>query len=478
LKSGDTYELAVMSAYCFLMGGSYLMLRALQAERRRPLLFVLAGLCFGLSVGGRPNYAVGVVLLVGLIAAAMLRLVKTVSISKGDFGYFAAPVVACGLCLAAYNYARFDNPLEFGFQYQLTDEPGMNQFHFHPRNLMYGVFYQMFSLPAFSRSLPFVHAQIQRLGSDHVPPGMILYPVVGVLAAMPLVLVGLLPFPGALAWRLSSPSNGAERLVVVVLLLVAGANFLVISAMGSYCVRYGVDFAPSLVLVAFVSLAFWLNGSGARYRKAAAIGVNIVVLVCACEGALLALSGGTGTNQTFLAHPKLFLRGVALINHITGGQTPPPSAAVDLQASIVFSDAPSDLMEPILTSGHAGMVTFIGVRYPHSGQVQFYYQHLQRLADFGKVVAISAGRPYSLDVRIDPDNSSVTIALDNAIVYQRRVPLYPIPLDEIVAGQNPVWSPGRAKFFSGKLEVRHFSATPSMLWRTDEPPVPPVTAPQ
>src|ERR1035438_1360842 len=105
------YEVAIASGYCFIMAGFLLTALSLGQDRPRVSSLVGAGLCFGLAVGCRPNYAPFVILMVVLVALR-IRSPKMLALS------FVGPVVLCGVLLAAYNYARFQNPFELGLRYQ------------------------------------------------------------------------------------------------------------------------------------------------------------------------------------------------------------------------------------------------------------------------------------------------------------------------------------------------------------------------
>src|SRR5277367_5799534 len=89
----------------------------------------LAGISFGLAIGCRPH--------LGLAAAIVLVLLLLTPDprSKGlrrffrrDVLAFAIPVTLLGLAVAGYNYARFDNPLEFVTRYLLGGDSYRN-FH-------------------------------------------------------------------------------------------------------------------------------------------------------------------------------------------------------------------------------------------------------------------------------------------------------------------------------------------------------------
>jgi len=80
----------------------FLALNELEGSRRAWLI----GLCVGLAMASRP------------FAGATILFFLAV-LNWRDRLAAAIPFCAIGLALAAYNYARFGNPLEFGYKYQL-----------------------------------------------------------------------------------------------------------------------------------------------------------------------------------------------------------------------------------------------------------------------------------------------------------------------------------------------------------------------
>src|SRR5208337_214146 len=68
---------------------------------------------------------------------------------------FGFPVIACGLCITAYNYARFGNPLEFGLSYQLAAASYRN-IRLSVSNVVPGLYYWLLCPPNLVAEFPFV----------------------------------------------------------------------------------------------------------------------------------------------------------------------------------------------------------------------------------------------------------------------------------------------------------------------------------
>ncbi len=125
LTASRVYEVAVAGGYCCMAGAWLAMARALPGGRNAGRWLAAASLALGLAVGCRPNYVFALPL---LLATAVLigRSRRQDGPGGGRSGWPAlaaaavVPAAIIGLGLAAYNYGRFGNPLEFGFTYQLT----------------------------------------------------------------------------------------------------------------------------------------------------------------------------------------------------------------------------------------------------------------------------------------------------------------------------------------------------------------------
>jgi len=112
-------------------------------EARRP---VLAGACIVLGFASRPPYLAALPLFLFEALRAVggreaLRDPKARRALLVKLVRFASPIAIGGLALAAYNYARFENPFEFGHKYmpvQWQDRMfrfGLFNYHFLSRNL-------------------------------------------------------------------------------------------------------------------------------------------------------------------------------------------------------------------------------------------------------------------------------------------------------------------------------------------------------
>lgn len=253
------YEVAIASAYCFLMGGFALLAYSLGPQAPWLPGLLLSGLCFGLAAGCRPTAALLAVLVAVLLFFRMRGY-------KWHVLAFASPIAVSGALLAWYNYARFQNPLEFGMRYSLLANTADINAHFgHTLQNLLPSFY----LLVFSRSW--------QLGST---------PAVGLLWGAPIALVGLcLPFVLRNHAVKDSVKLASTRFAISSV-YASGIGVLALFAFWGFTLgRYDVDFVPELVLVSWCLLAaLWqvvqpLGGNRTLLFRAAVCGLTLYSVV-------------------------------------------------------------------------------------------------------------------------------------------------------------------------------------------------------
>jgi hypothetical protein len=249
------YEVTISAGYFFMMAGFALTAHWLEQDSPRTALRVGAGLCFGLAAGCRPNFALLAVLVVVLVAWRS-RSHKTRALG------FVGPVLLCGVLLAGYNYARFQNPFEIGNRYQLADGV-QNQAGsvFGLAKAVPGVYYLLFSPPWIGLHYPFVSPSQSLSAFASLPKGFAVGPTIGLLWVAPIALLGLLT---PIVWRDRRIKGfvklGSTHFTIVSLYVSALGVMAVYALLGWIVVRYLVDFAPELVLLSWVLLAAWWQG--------------------------------------------------------------------------------------------------------------------------------------------------------------------------------------------------------------------------
>jgi hypothetical protein len=227
------YEVAIAAGCCFVMAGFLLTAHSLGQDRPRVSSLVGAGLCFGLAVGCRPNYAPIAILMVVLVT---LRIRSSGTLALP----FVGSVVLCGALLAAYNYARFQNPFEFGIRYQLFANPA------DPADLFYRLSH---SLRTF---LPNFYTLVLSPPSKWV---CWFDRSMGLLWGAPTALLGLFtPFVLRYGVR-RAVKLGSTRFIMYSMYVCALSILLVLALLDYAVARYTLDFAPEFVLLSWCLLA-------------------------------------------------------------------------------------------------------------------------------------------------------------------------------------------------------------------------------
>ena len=160
------------------------------------------------------------------------------------------------MLLATYNFARFQNPFEFGSHYQLTNGLENQASFFALAKVVPAVYYLVFSPPSIGIHYPFVRPSDSLSAFASLPKGFSLGPTIGVLWIAPLALFGLMT---PVVWwdrRIQSfVKFGSARFTIASLYISAMGMMAMFALLGWIVGRYLVDFAPELVLLSWLLLA-------------------------------------------------------------------------------------------------------------------------------------------------------------------------------------------------------------------------------
>lgn len=127
------YDLAIAGGFCFSALAVYALARAMREATPAPAWLSVSSLCWGLAIGARPNL---VVACVGVCAVVALPRVWR---DQRRLAALVLPFMAVAVGLASYNHARFGNPFESGWGYQLTALKEADQTHFSLRYIAYNL---------------------------------------------------------------------------------------------------------------------------------------------------------------------------------------------------------------------------------------------------------------------------------------------------------------------------------------------------
>jgi hypothetical protein len=328
LARGAVYEVAIASGQAFLIAGVYCAFRSLCLSRhptsRRWL--ILAGVCWGLSIGSRWSLAAAIVPLVVLSAGASWRIrERRLSILAGsrvrglkDLVSVGAPVVASLFLLGLYNYARFDSWTDTGLHYQLTTmkfgwKPSFifaNLYSYFVRPLKLTCRFPFLDAPAdWTSELPRWVRFPEGYSWHESSAGILVsapWTCLAVLASVYLVMLLLRPM---VRRRVGLPVEDSVNWIV--LFCVAAALILATTpaaatlGMWLATMRYQADYSSGLMLLGTIGCWLWVHRlPWRRLRSVGAAACAFVGAVSIIVGLLLGFRGYY--NQFERNNPRLY----------------------------------------------------------------------------------------------------------------------------------------------------------------------------
>lgn len=292
-------------------------------------------------------------------------------------------------------------------------------------------------------------------------------PASSVPASMPfLTVLGLVGIVALLRPRRASQLRALRAPVLGCI-----ASGLVTVAFGFVAQRYLADFVPLLVLLALVGFFLFVSWATTRPRRAGAriawIGVAGLAVLSVWFSTGLAFAWQEGLATPVIradAFPDLRSMGTVLVlgdcdglYRSTGVQwremeITPKTGRFHFRAT--FPDGAPARREPLVVSGKAGSGQYVFVEYRADHRVVFGYRSLERgPVHLGAPVRIEPGRPYDLDIVIDPNVAQVAVQLDGVPVLDFVPASLAIvrPVRDVTIGRNEIGAPVAPRF-TGRLE--------------------------
>ena len=245
LSKSDVYEVAISCGYMLMWLALGAIWRAVHEPERRGRWLAAASVAYGLAVGARPSLLFGSVILLVPVAHAWHERRKIGALLVAATG----PIILIGLGLMLYNARRFDNPLEFGLRYQLTDKRQIARQFFSVQHLWFNFRVYFLEPVRWSARSPFVQGIIL----PPSPPGHAnVEAPFGVLTNVPLVWLAL---AAPLAWRGRPEQAGLVlRWFVTAVALLFGIEALTLGLYYCSGSRFEVEFLPALLVLAVVGI--------------------------------------------------------------------------------------------------------------------------------------------------------------------------------------------------------------------------------
>jgi hypothetical protein len=307
LARGAIYEAAIVAGVCFMLAGLGLSLRGIftATPRQADRWLAAASVCFGLAGGSRVSLLPAVVLLVAFTAFARWRID-----GGGGRRLFRAGLVVCGPAAIMtfghllLNRLRYDAWTEFGAGYQMG-----NPLRVGLRFVVPNLFTYLFCPPTHTCTFPFLFGLWKTTRA--LSPSWLSWPVdhqtaEPTIGLFVVVLFAWLAPAGlllALGRRLTRPNAVASqsapglvwrcRWLWGALILYMGASALPLFVLSATSMRYEMDFASGVLLLA--TLGGWkllsAPASAAGRMTAGALYV-VLALLTIVAGVLLGFSGG------------------------------------------------------------------------------------------------------------------------------------------------------------------------------------------
>jgi hypothetical protein len=429
LHRAKLYEIAIAGAFCFLSAGFYFLFLWMTASRGRSLWAGLSGLSFGLAIGCRPHVGIGAacafVLLVLLPDPGTSFLRRFI---RRDVLAFALPLTACCLGLAAYNYARFGNPIEFGTSYQLE----ATRLHVSMANVLPGLYYLLLSPPDFVPEFPFLRLALRQPFDSlatALPAGYFLEPTGGVLSLGPVAWIAILtPF----FLRRFGGRRGIFAFVSMMLVFAIACSML-IAVTGFASQRYEVDFAPFLVFVACViscELLGYLRKWTHMLATAALIGLLLYTV-----GANLALAVQGPYDQFVQSSPHLYVqiaRWFSPVERFRPVENPP----MRIQASFDFPSPCNLEGVPLISAGEFGSLYLLAAQCTSQG-IRLISGTSYRSPDWLAVDVDYSPGMNLVGLQFAPQSRAMTVSWNGKVVLQHRLRFLITASSQIHFGWDP-----------------------------------------
>ncbi|MBL9189278.1 MAG: hypothetical protein JNK23_17480 [Opitutaceae bacterium] len=393
LRRPEMWELPIGGGYCFAMLALLALWRSLHAAEGRGRLRWLAAtaLLLGLAIGSRPTY----LLTLPLLAAPMLwwwRREKR--LPRRELAAAIAPLAIVGAAMAWHNWARFDNPLEFGQAYQFSLDYESKLPHFAARYVPYNLQAHFLSAAEWQRYFPFIKPG----NPGPAPAGYTIHrgDIYGVLANYPLAWLAFLA-PLAL-WRRNPEERGPLGTWLAAVALLFGTVGLVMVSFFSSLSRYQVDFMPAFMVLAVVGLLALERWLPARARMLAGAAAGLAAAFGVVFGVLFSLQ----FDGLLREHSPAIERRVALLlNHVPAlierglGVKHGP-----IELTLKWAAHPPAGDETLVTIGRAPREDRLVARHSGDGRVRLGFIPADAAERFSEHLVLVPGQPHRVTASI------------------------------------------------------------------------------
>jgi hypothetical protein len=361
LRRAGFWEVPIAGAYFFNALYCTGVYRAVVSSRRTASWLVVASLALGFAIASRPGN-VFAALGLGLVALWLAARTTGWVARARRLAAAVVPVSGCILAVMAYNYVRFDSPLEFGTTYQLAGHNMRTWRMLDWANVPINVYHYFLSPAQFSVYFPFF--EVIGPAPFQAPAGY--YGVENVYGVLPNLPVTLL---GVAVLFLAAPRVRAGRGA-----LAAWAGALLLAFVASLpASRYMVDFVPFLTALAVLGILAGEEALAGWRRRAfrtlwvvtAGYTMGFNVLVSLQHNDLLR----SHDPATYGTLARVFNRVSPLLERLTGDDHGP------LELEVRLPKDRKGKLEPLVVTGHSFRADYIYAYYTDERHVQFGFEH-------------------------------------------------------------------------------------------------------
>ena len=427
LRRPAFYETAISAAYCCSMLALYLYSKGYFNPVRSKFNLAMGSLFLGLSVGARPNYLIWGIVLIAVSLATYDRSRKGVkALWLNEQIALWGPYVFTIMCLAIYNYLRFDSIFEFGVKYMLAGV-SRNQINmFSISSLLPNLYFYVLQPIMVDKIFPFFHVlpyYPAALPKGYIGPE----PVVGVLSLSPLLY--LIPLISLVIIYKYTCIRGYTLIVASIMFLLGIIQLLLISiVLPSATMRYIFDFLPSM-LISLVFIIFIVNDYLFRNNKySISLLFNIVVVIFAIYGAIANIGIGLVGyyNEYQLLNPMSYNNIREKIGYILGRHCLKYHFVLDVYKR-------GDSTQPIMYFGHKGKGDLIMIEIKNN-KVRIGIDHSGQPTTWSKWNVPNI--PSAMKLSVEINNSELIVITDDVDVVSPYAPYYASMLP--VFGKNDI----------------------------------------
>lgn len=349
------YEVAVTAGWLWSAAGFYFLTWAMLRPARAGRWLAAASVCAGLAVGSRPTIIAGASVALAITTWWLVRRARDQILRLVLAA--ALPLGAAVIALLWYNWARFENPLEFGLHHQLGSNG--NGFPFTLESLGRNLRVYYFTPPDVGWFFPFVTPGPKPVGY---------YPeqVHGQFWFLPFLCGSVI----ALVWFTRDAVMKTPLRVIGLTVFAWSMASLVLVAMAPVqSNRYALDFHPVLFCAALLG---WLAVAQVGRRMAAAAGaVWLLGLVFLNVGASWHVHHffKEGNSRGFERLARWCDRVVWPVFRLTR------PALGTIETSVVFPLGAPGSLEPLVVAGAGTDVDSVMVHYLDAEHARLEFNH-------------------------------------------------------------------------------------------------------